>query len=785
MAKERRQSLARGALALLVATGSLALGCRGQGSAPAPTPVVSSAPLGTASGAVAARSVGQGPEVQLLLLDPRLAAVRAADEQKDALQAATLLSSLLAQPGFSPDEMCTLQYLAGMRYGAASKVDEAVQAFDLAASSSCTLAPFASLRAAQSLARQGNVEGALARAAKVAGTGVDEDARLVVGDCHWARGDKAKALPDLRAWLSKNPRGQRWVDVAAKISQALLDAPSTEPKEHAREAFELATRVLVEAPRFAEGVRAMEHRSRAAALLGQGAALSADERARQAQAWLDAGDPARATGVAQELRRELKAPSAALCRALMVIATAAPRGDRSADAWGDAIGACEGQDDKVTALYSGAKASATAKRRAEAIARFAEVESAFPQHRLADDARFRAALVHKDAGNEAAFHDMLDTLGATYPHGDMAPEALFRLALGYLSRGEDAQAAPVLDRVPRSDEVDDRQWATAGRAAYFRARLRQKQNELPAALAGYETVFRAAPLFYFGLMSYARMAEIDPAFAQRVHKEVEARDAAMEPAPQVDLQRPGVARALGLLAVSDFELAKRELAAAGMGDKEESPALRHLAAKLYARLGFPDIGHQLVRSRPSRSWAHLPLGAHRAHWEAAYPRAYEPRVVKEAGQHGTPAVLVWGIMREESAFLVDVRSPSAAYGLMQLIVPTAKWISQGTGLPYDEGALKRPEINIALGAKLLGKLLQTHPEHPALAMAAYNGGSGAVSRWMASRTTDDVDLFVEQIPFEETRNYVKRVTMSEAAYAYLYDPDIFRQLVALPLRLRR
>jgi soluble lytic murein transglycosylase len=70
-------------------------------------------------------------------------------------------------------------------------------------------------------------------------------------------------------------------------------------------------------------------------------------------------------------------------------------------------------------------------------------------------------------------------------------------------------------------------------------------------------------------------------------------------------------------------------------------------------------------------------------------------------------------------------------------------------------------------------------------MAAYNGGSGAVSRWMSSRSTDDVDLFVEQIPFEETRNYVKRVTMSEAAYAYLYDPDIFRQLVALPLRLRR
>jgi soluble lytic murein transglycosylase len=725
------------------------------------------------------------PELPVLLLDARLAQVRVADEEKDPLRAATLLSALLAQPGLGPDDTCALHYLAASRLSAAGKADEAVQSFDRAAAGTCKLAPFANLRAAQLFARQGNTEAAMDRASKVSGTGVDDDARLVLGDCHWARGDKAKALPELRAWLQKNPRGQRWVDVTAKIAQALLDAPGAEPRLQAREAFDLATRVLLEAPRYADGVHAAELRARAAALLGQPAPLTADERARQAQAWLDAGDPGRATSVAQDLRRELKGPGAALCRALSVVATAAPRGERSADAWGDAIGACEGQEEKVTALYSGAKASAAAKRRSEALARFAEVERAFPQHRLADDARFRAAMVHKDAGNDAAFHDMLDSLGAAYPNGDMAPEALFRLALGHLGRGEDALAAPILDRVPSTEELDDRKWATAGRAAYFRARIRHKQNDLPGALAGYEAVFRSAPLFYFGLMAYARMAEIDPSLAQRTHKEVEAQDAASGTQGKLDLGNPKVARALGLLGVQDFELAKRELSFAGMGDNETSPALRHAAAKLYARLGFPDVGHQLVRNRPSRSWGHLPLGAHRPHWEAAYPRAYEPRVVKEAGQHGTPAVLVWGIMREESAFLVDVRSPSAAYGLMQLIVPTAKWISQGTGLPYDESALKRPDINIALGAKLLGKLLQTHPEHPALAMAAYNGGSGAVSRWMSSRSTDDVDLFVEQIPFEETRNYVKRVTMSEAAYAYLYDPDIFRQLVALPLRLRR
>ena len=85
--------------------------------------------------------------------------------------------------------------------------------------------------------------------------------------------------------------------------------------------------------------------------------------------------------------------------------------------------------------------------------------------------------------------------------------------------------------------------------------------------------------------------------------------------------------------------------------------------------------------------------------------------------------------------------------------------------------------------RLLSSLRAVFPVHPALAIAAYNGGSGAVRRWLGERGADDFDVFVERIPFDETRNYVKRVLASEAAYAYLYAPAALDEVLALPSHL--
>jgi soluble lytic murein transglycosylase len=140
-------------------------------------------------------------------------------------------------------------------------------------------------------------------------------------------------------------------------------------------------------------------------------------------------------------------------------------------------------------------------------------------------------------------------------------------------------------------------------------------------------------------------------------------------------------------------------------------------------------------------------------------------------------------MREESAFNPDARSAANALGLMQLLLGTGRLVARGTSLAaIDEPALLRPEVSIALGARLLATLRASFPANPSLAIAAYNGGSGAVRRWLGERGGDDFDLFVERIPYDETRNYLKRVLSSEAAYAYLYGPQGLGDLLALPER---
>src|SRR5262249_13280459 len=181
-----------------------------------------------------------------------------------------------------------------------------------------------------------------------------------------------------------------------------------------------------------------------------------------------------------------------------------------ADAWGDAIARCDGQESAgeslVTALYYGAKASASAGRSDEAIARFAKVEQLFPKHRFADDARMRAAAIVADGGNEAKSIAMLSTLPDAYPDGDMKLEALFRVALASLQKGDLDASKRALDRSIDLDARGDR-----GRAAYFRARVAAMSGDAADAKKRYAAIVADHPLAYYMLLAYGRLAAADAA----------------------------------------------------------------------------------------------------------------------------------------------------------------------------------------------------------------------------------------------------------------------------------
>jgi soluble lytic murein transglycosylase len=171
-------------------------------------------------------------------------------------------------------------------------------------------------------------------------------------------------------------------------------------------------------------------------------------------------------------------------------------------------------------------------------------------------------------------------------------------------------------------------------------------------------------------------------------------------------------------------------------------------------------------------------------WQLAFPRPYEKVVQREAKRYALPEAWIYGVMREESAFDRFAVSHANAHGLMQLIVPTAKMYAKKRGLPYDARSLKRPEVNIALGASALSDLTERFAKtNPLLAIPGYNAGPGRPARWVRERPHMDFDVWVELIPFRETRRYTKRVLASRAAYAALYDPDFAEQAMTLPLKV--
>ncbi|MFO0677235.1 MAG: transglycosylase SLT domain-containing protein [Polyangiaceae bacterium] len=732
-----------------------------------------------------------------LLDDPRLGSVKTALRQRDDRGAFAAFLVARGQVALLAGEACPWDYLEGRLANAAGDVVRAAQAFDRAGGAvvggpTCAIAPFANLRAAESYAKQGLPDAAMDRARRVpTSSSASNDAILVVAQAAAETGHDLEAIAIYRTWLEKGAKLPRWPEVATRLAKA-LDARAQDDATVLREAYELATRVTLDAPRSAEigGVPALR------AVLGAklrkvdpkvSSELDASERARLAQGWLDAQEPKKALTEANAvLATKGPKPTEAACKAAIVRAEALAKtkAPTAADAWGDAIGLCATYDGMAKALFAGAKASLHAKRTDEARDRFAKVEELLPKHRFADDARLHGALLALDAGNEERFTSMLMTLPDSYPEGDMRMEGLFRVALLRFARGDFAAAKVPLDRILELDP-DDRHWATAGRAAYFRAKVSERLGDRADADVRYARIVETYPLTYYMTQAYTALAASDPARAKDTLAKAIERDAAT-PAPTVaPVPEGGVEVVVGLLEVGEPESARREVAATGVLDEGRDPATAWEVGRMFDEANAPEIGFAIARSQQRAYLPHYPVGGWRAGWEAAFPRAFGELVVAESAAKGLSPALTWAIMREESSFVADVRSHANAFGLMQLIVPTAALTARGTGLPSDEAALKRPEVNVALGTRLLASLRATYAHNPSLAIAAYNGGAGAVNRWVTARPNAEFDVWVEQIPYEETRGYLKRVLATEATYAFLHAPATLDEVLAIPRRVAR
>jgi soluble lytic murein transglycosylase len=154
-------------------------------------------------------------------------------------------------------------------------------------------------------------------------------------------------------------------------------------------------------------------------------------------------------------------------------------------------------------------------------------------------------------------------------------------------------------------------------------------------------------------------------------------------------------------------------------------------------------------------------------YDLLYPQPYESSVLAAARAARLPVSLIYGVIRQESLYRTDVVSSAGARGLMQLELSTAKPTAKALKLPAPHMAdLFDPQINSTLGAEHLHLLLDKVDGQLPLALAAYNAGIAAASRWLPANSIAP-DVWVENIPYNETRTYVQRILWHTVVYGWL------------------
>jgi soluble lytic murein transglycosylase len=362
---------------------------------------------------------------------------------------------------------------------------------------------------------------------------------------------------------------------------------------------------------------------------------------------------------------------------------------------------------------------------------------------FADDALMEAAGLRRSQGRYSEAARLFEQVAKGYPDSRFNPRATWELGWSRYLAGEYAVAAESF-RLLLKDE------ALREKALYWMARALE---HTPASEV--DTWYRAL-LDEYPAGFYAAWYR-----AQRGIPDL--REPLSQPNAQNELpliagfEKPRLLAALGMVDESRTEMAAARKKA---GDKKSLfPGL----ARIYLELqDYSSAIALFLQNRPVK-WdkASLPL------WSAGYPLVYSDLVGRETAANGLSEGLIYSLIRAESGFSPAIKSPAGAIGLMQLMPATAKATAREQGA-FNPQQLTLPEYNIKLGTRHFRDLMKDYDGDVVYSIAAYNAGAAAVDRWRKNTRGLKMDEFIENIPYQETRDYVKKVYASAATYRKLY-----------------
>lgn len=414
------------------------------------------------------------------------------------------------------------------------------------------------------------------------------------------------------------------------------------------------------------------------------------------------------------------------------------------------------------AAFLSAKAFQRSGQRAEASAAFNKLIMDYPKGEFAAKGIYRQADMAEGDGDTAKARSLYRKLYLKFPQNSLADDALWKEGwLCYLEKdynGAYRIFKKLLTEYPYSEFADT--------ATYWSARTAEKLGMVDKAADHYTEVINRFPLSYYAAISRGRISAISsemPVRKVKIHSYV-THDEHATPDRRVFLH---LDKCKALMDLGFREDASVELSMAEARCTDKGTLLE--IARLMTRTGAYNKAQRIVMNSFQEFLEDDRGQPDKEIWTLAFPAGFSEDVRIYAYKNSLNPFLIHAIIKEESAYRTDVVSRAGAIGLMQLMPSTGSNISRETGFKdYSTPALYKSEVNISLGSSYLKKLVESSKGKIPLAIASYNAGPNAVSSWISTYGTDEMDEFIERIPYSETRNYVKKVLRSYEVYERLY-----------------
>ncbi len=330
-----------------------------------------------------------------------------------------------------------------------------------------------------------------------------------------------------------------------------------------------------------------------------------------------------------------------------------------------------------------------------------------------------------------------------HPRRKEARESAWNLGWMHYRKKEYAEAV---------EAFSDRAWANGKdreRFLYWYARAAERAGDKPGALFALGELAESPKITYYSALAKLKLRE----------KLLPSPPPAAAWSGNPFGKNPALRKFLFFAKAGIYDLALRE--ADLLRPQAKTAAQRLYLASLY--LQAHDYKTSISLANGVRSPEALRL---------AFPKGFEEQVRFFSRKYSLDEFLVYSVIREESHFDKEAVSVSDARGLMQLLPSTALETAPKAGLSnFQASQLFSPDINLELGCYYLSWLLEIFGGNFALSLAGYNGGPTIAKTWYEKNGTLDVDEFIEEIPFEQSRNYAKKIIRSYVAYEAVYGRD--------------